>query len=77
MIIAHINTYNLSVSFNSSSRFVNVSIPLTGYVGQVLRVKVVAGSVASNHYIAIGDFSLSRLPHQDKGVALNITTLSG
>jgi hypothetical protein len=72
--IAHINTYNSSTSLNASSTFANVSIPLTSYVNQNLKVRLVAG--AFNNFIAAGDFALAKRPNQQIGVAINITVLS-
>ncbi|HIH50383.1 MAG: hypothetical protein ABSE71_02510 [Candidatus Micrarchaeaceae archaeon] len=74
--IAHFNTYNQSLTINGSSTFQNVSIPLTPYIGQQLRIKVVGDAINRNNYIAIGDFATAKRPIQQKGVAVNITTLS-
>ena len=71
LVIAHFNTYNLSVSLNSTSTFANVTIPLTPYINQALRVRIVAAS--QNNYVAAGDFVLANRPLQEKGIAVNIT----
>jgi hypothetical protein len=72
--VAHFDTYNLSLTYNSSSTFENVTIPLTAYINQKLRIKVVADSLSN--YIAIGDFVMANRPNQRTGVFVNITTLS-
>ena len=77
VIIAHFNTYNLSLTTNGTSTFQNVSIPLTSYINQQLRIRVVGNAINNADYIAVGDFSLAKRPDQQKGVGINITTLSG
>jgi hypothetical protein len=74
VVIAHFNTYNLSITYNSSSTFQNVTIPLTAYIGQQLKLKVV--STTLQNYAAMGDFALAKRPDQQHGVAVNITVLS-
>ena len=75
VVIAHINTYNLSVAINSTSTFANVSIPLTQYINQALQIRIVADS--PTNYIAAGDFMLANRPMQERGIIVNITTPSG
>ena len=74
ILIDHINTYNLTINAAASSTFANVSIPLTSYINQDLRIRVVAKSFYN--YIALGDFTLAKRPNQQKGVVMNITVLS-
>lgn len=76
VVIAHFNTYNLSLSVNGTSTFQNVSIPLTPYINQQLRIKVVGNAINKANYVAVGDFAVAKRPNQQKGVAVNITTLS-
>lgn len=76
VVIAHFNTYNLSVSLNSSSRFENVTIPLTRYINQVMQIRVVSAET-SGKYVAVGDFVLSNKPNQQVGIAANITNTGG
>jgi hypothetical protein len=77
VIIAHINTYNITVNINSSSTFQNVSIPLTQYINQVMLVRVVTEKEReSNNYIAIGDFILANRPNEQRGVIVNISDVS-
>jgi len=76
LVIAHYNTYNLSRSLNASSTFANVTIPLTQYVNQVMRIRVVAITENTDNYIAVGDFYLSNRPVQDPGLDANLTVLN-
>lgn len=71
-VIAHFNTYNLSVSINSTSTFANVTIPLTQYINQAMQIRVVAAS--QRNYIAVGDFSLANRPMEERGITANITS---
>ncbi len=75
MVIGHFNTYNISSGPNSSSTFANVSLPLTTLANKVVKIRVVAGTVQRQRYIAIGGFAMANLPHTDSGVAsqVNIT----
>lgn len=75
LVIVHVNTYNGSITPNSSSTFENVSIPLTAYINHELRIRFVAYSFQSQDYIAVGDFELSNRPNQQRGVGMNITLL--
>ncbi len=74
--IVHFNTYNLSVTANSSSTFANATIPLTLFTNEVVQVRIVAKEVGSN-FIAAGDFVLADRPHQDLYVTSNFTSISG
>jgi hypothetical protein len=76
VLIAHFNTYNLSLTANGSSTFQNVSISLTSYINKQLRIKVVGNAINKANYIAVGDFAVAKRPNQQKGVMVNITTLS-
>jgi hypothetical protein len=72
IIVAHFNTYNISLTSEASSTFENVSIPLIPYINQALRVKVVDSAINKENYVAIGDFVLSHKQYQQKGVATSI-----
>lgn len=72
VVIAHFDTYNLSINLNGSSTFENVSIPLTQFIGQPLAIRVISKVVGSD-YIAAGDFALANRPVQQKGVLVNVT----
>jgi hypothetical protein len=72
-IISHYNTYNTSIDFNASSAFRNVSMDLSHISGKVLRIRVVASTSTSQHFIAVGDFALSAKPVEQPGVIANIT----
>lgn len=73
---ASFNTYNLSLTANGTSTFQNVSIPLTLYINQQLRIRVVSNALHRGDYVAVGDFAIAKRPNQQKGVGINITTLS-
>lgn len=75
LLIEHINTYNSSISINSSSTFANVSMALTPYLGHDLRVRVVAYSFVPGEYVAAGDFVLANRPNQQRGVIVNTTVV--
>ena len=83
LIIAHYNTLNLSIAYNTSiknatqSRFSNATIPLTTVSGKIVRLRVVAGLTAQNTFISAGQFYLSRLPRQDPNVVENLTIYNG
>ncbi len=78
VLLAHFNTYNISANPNATSTFGNVTIPLTPYINQILKVRVVSSTTSqSSDYIAVGDFEMSDSPHQDPWVATNITNLNG
>ncbi len=74
-VVAHFNTYNISLGANVSSTFANVSIPLTTLTNKVVRIKIVASTVHTLRFVAVGDFYLGSLPNSDKWVAaqINIT----
>ncbi|MGI0100785.1 MAG: hypothetical protein ACREBH_03675 [Candidatus Micrarchaeaceae archaeon] len=74
VIMAHYNTYNLTVNPNATSSFVNVTIPMAQYINDVAEVKTVAITEQGGDYIAVGDFALSNRPEQQMGIATNITT---
>lgn len=76
VVVAHFDTYNLSLTANGTSTFQNVSIPLISYINQDLRVKVVGNAINKANYIAVGDFVMARRPNQQIGIFTNITTLS-
>ncbi|MGC8648948.1 MAG: hypothetical protein ACP5UN_01875 [Candidatus Micrarchaeia archaeon] len=79
-IIAHYNTYNSTLTANASSTFRNASIPLLTVQGKIIKIRVVADTLNRETYIAVGDFALSNLPHQDRGILVgsyNITNASG
>ncbi len=79
LIIAHYNTLNLSIAYNSSlknatqSRFSNATIPLTTVSGKTIRVRIVAGVTAQSTFISAGQFYLSKTPRQDPNVVENLT----
>ena len=74
-VIAHFNTYNISLGANISSTFANVSIPLTTVSNKVVKIRVVASTLQPQRYVAIGDFGMASLPVTDKWVSeqINIT----
>jgi hypothetical protein len=76
VLIAHFNTFNQSLTINSSTTFQNVSIPLTAYVNQALKIRIVSADINSQNYIAAGDFGLGRRPIEQMGVSTNITIIS-
>lgn len=67
-IIAHYNTYNISQTANASTTFRNASIPLVTVIGKPIQVRVVADTLNTETYIAVGDFSLGAKPIQDQGI---------
>jgi hypothetical protein len=71
-IVAHFNTYNISLNANVNSQFQNVSIPLTTLTNKVVRIRVVASTVQPQRYMAVGDFSLGSLPNTQRGVGIQI-----
>lgn len=75
VVIAHVDTYNQSVSVNSSSTFANVTIPLTSYINDALQIKIVAITESFHDYIAVGDFSLANRPNQQRGILVNVTNV--
>jgi hypothetical protein len=78
-IIAHYDTYNITQTSNASSTFRNASIPLLTVQGKVVKIRVVADTLNRETYIAVGDFALANLPHQDAGILVggyNITNIS-
>ena len=72
-IVAHYNTYNLSIDYASSSTFRNVSMDLSHVAGKVVRIRVVSGVTSEMHFIAIGDFVLASRPVQQSGIIANIS----
>jgi len=70
-IIAHYNTYNITQTSNASSTFRNASIPLLSVQGKAVKIRVVADTLNRQTFIAVGDFALSNLPHQDPGILVN------
>jgi hypothetical protein len=58
-IVVHYNTFNSSLGQNASSTFQNGTIILTRLLGKVVQIRVVAGTLVRQRFIAIGDFSLS------------------
>jgi hypothetical protein len=77
VLVAHYNTYNLTINTTSSSTFANVSIPLTCYTNEVLQLRVVAITEQQGDYIAAGDFNLANMPLQQGGVGTNLTFITG
>jgi hypothetical protein len=74
MVIEHYNTFNLSNGYNSISTFSNASIPLSTLVDRVVQVRVVAEVVGEQTaFIAAGDFALSSIPIQQRGILTNLT----
>jgi hypothetical protein len=76
-IIAHYNTYNLSVTANAASTFMNASIPLTTLTNKAVAIRIVADTLERGKYIAVGDFTLGPLPLQQPGINANVTILNG
>jgi hypothetical protein len=76
-IIAHFNTYNVSIGSNASSTFMNASIPMTTLTNKVVQIRVVASTLVQERFIAIGNFSLGALPIEQKGINPNIEQLNG
>ncbi len=76
VVTAHFDTYNLSITTNGTSTFQNVSIPLTQYINQELRIKVVGDAINKENYIAVGDFAVAKRPIEQKGVAVYLSTNS-
>jgi hypothetical protein len=74
-VTAYFNTFNITLSANAPTTFANVSIPLTTLTNKVVRIKVVATTIQSQRYIAVGDFSLGSLPITQPGIStqINIT----
>lgn len=75
-IIAHYNTYNISLGANAQSTFRNASIPLVTVIDKPIRIKVVANTQLPQNFIAVGDFALADRPVQDKGILTNLTLVS-
>jgi hypothetical protein len=71
-ITAWYNTYNISASGNSPSTFQNASIPLINVLNKPIQIKVVAGTLATQRFIAVGNFRVSNKPSQTTQ-PLNIT----
>lgn len=71
-IVAHYNTYNISVA-TASSTFRNASIPLVTVYGKPVQIRIVADTLNPQNYIAAGDFSLGSRPMQDAGINANIS----
>jgi hypothetical protein len=67
-IIAHYDTYNITLGANAQSTFRNASIPLVTVVDKPIQIRVVADTQISENYVAIGDFTLANKPVQDKGI---------
>ncbi|MEM3227602.1 MAG: hypothetical protein QXR58_02775 [Candidatus Micrarchaeaceae archaeon] len=72
-IIAHYNTFNTSLGANAASTFRNATIPLTTVAGKVVEIRVVADTLETDRFIAVGDFSLSLKPYQNAIQPVNIT----
>ena len=75
-IIAHFNTYNVSVNPNAPSTFMNATVPLTQYANKIAEVRIVALSLKRFTYIAAGDFGLSGTPNMQEGISYNISQVS-
>lgn len=74
VIIAHYNTFNTSISINASSTFMNATLDLGQFTNRVLRIRVVAGTIVMQRFIAVGGFVLSSKPTQRYGaIQTNIT----
>jgi hypothetical protein len=74
-IIAQYNTFNISSGGNAPSTFQNASIPLTMFIGKIIRVRVVSQALYPHTYIAVGDFSLAHYPISTPGILANMTIL--
>jgi len=75
-VIAHYNTYNIVANAVASYTFYNASIPIPNELqNKPIQLRVVAGTLNRQTFIAVGDFELSRLPHQAPGIYSNITIL--
>lgn len=73
-IIAHYDTFNISLGSNAVSTFSNASIPLSTLVNKAVQVRVVAGVVGGQtSFMAVGDFALSNKPIQQQGILTNMT----
>ncbi len=72
-IIAHYNTFNITLGANAQSTFRNVSIPLVTVVDKPIQIRVVADTEIRENFVAVGDFTLANRPVQDKGLQANIT----
>ncbi len=75
VVIGHFNTLNITKGAAVSTTFANVSMPLTTLANKVVQIRVVAATLQTQRYMAIGDFALGNLPHNDNWVAsqINIT----
>lgn len=73
-VISHYNTYNSSNGADGSYTFYNASMPLTSVQGDAVQVRVVAATLQSQSFIAIGDFVIAQNANQAKGILLNTTT---
>ncbi len=67
------NTFNNSIGSDSSSTFRNATIPLETILNKVVQIKVIAGTLKDQTYIAIGNFKLSNMPNQQIGIISNET----
>lgn len=73
-IIAHYNTFNMSIGYSAVSTFSNASIPLATLANKVVQVRVVASVVGKQtSFIAVGDFALSNRSVQQQGILTNMT----
>ncbi len=75
-IIAHYDTFNISLGSNAQSTFRNASIPLVTVINKPIQIRVVANTQIQENAVSIGDFALSNRPIQDKGILTNLTFVS-
>jgi len=72
-VLAHYNTYSIIANAVASYTFYNASIPIPNELqNKPIQLRVVAGTIKQQTSIAVGDFELSRLPHQAPGLYSNI-----
>jgi len=75
-VIAHYDTYSISANATASYTFYNASMPIpTELKNRPIQLRVVAGTISQQTFIAVGDFDLARLPYQTPGIYSNITVL--
>ncbi|MGC8669761.1 MAG: hypothetical protein ACP5TL_01245 [Candidatus Micrarchaeia archaeon] len=73
LITAHYNTFNITAGGYSMSTFQNATIPLTSFVGDIVRIRVVAQVVGTQKFIAVGDFSLAPKPIMNPAILVNMS----
>ncbi len=75
-IIAHYDTFNITLGANAQSTFRNASIPLVTVIDKPIQIRVVANTQIQENFVAVGDFTLANRPVQDKGIQANVTFVS-